>query len=81
MGPSFSKDICPIQSQLGEFKGNVAHSSGRYGLRIFHNHFPLTKPCSPWHETDNPSVKAVYEDFTGYSNGRNGAIAGGTGAV
>jgi hypothetical protein len=29
----------------------------------------------------NPQVPAVYENFTGYSNGRNGAIAGGTGAV
>jgi len=81
VGPSFSKDVCPISTQLGEFKDNVAHSSGRYGLRIFHNHTPLTKPCSPYHATTNPMVPAVYENFTGYSNGRNGAIAGGTGAV
>lgn len=80
MGPSFSLDVCPISSQLGEFRGNVAHSSGRYGLRIFHNHFPKQKPCEPYSDT-NLAVPAVYEDFTGYSNGRNGAIAGGTGAV
>ena len=31
---------------LGEFDGNVVHSVGRYGIRIFHEHTPRTKPCS-----------------------------------
>jgi hypothetical protein len=35
-GPSFDVNICPENSKLGEFKDNVAHSNGRYGLRIFH---------------------------------------------
>lgn len=32
MGPSFSEDVCPENERLGEFKDNVAHSMGRYGL-------------------------------------------------
>jgi hypothetical protein len=33
-GPSFASDICPPGLPLGEFDGNVAHSNGRFGLRI-----------------------------------------------
>ena len=36
IGPSFDPNICPENSKLGEFRDNVAHSNGRYGLRIFH---------------------------------------------
>jgi len=80
VGPSFSKDVCPLNAPLGEFNGNVAHSSGRYGLRIFHFHYPRQKPCSPYSDTNLP-VPAVYENYTGYKNGRNGAIAAMVGAV
>ena len=38
IGPSFDPNIRPTQSKLGEFRGNVAHSIGNYGLRIFHGH-------------------------------------------
>ena len=34
-GPSESEHICPVGEKLGKFDGNVAHSNGRYGLRIF----------------------------------------------
>jgi hypothetical protein len=69
---------------LGEFSNNVAHSNGRYGLRIFHNLIPRTYPCSPiiYDEknlTDpywkNPLITAHFVNFTSYKNGRNGAIA------
>jgi hypothetical protein len=40
IGPSFDANVCPENQKLGEFKNNVAHSNGRYGLRIFHNHIP-----------------------------------------
>ncbi len=45
-GTSFDKKVCPINTQLGEFDKNVAHSNGRYGLRIFHGHVPRKYPCS-----------------------------------
>ena len=45
-GPSFDPNICPTGERLGEFSGNVAHSVGRYGIRIFHEHTPRTKPCA-----------------------------------
>lgn len=47
MGPSFDPNVCPENSPLGEFTNNVAHSNGKYGLRIFHNLIPRTNPCSP----------------------------------
>jgi len=39
-GPSLDVNICPENSKLGEFRDNVAHSNGRYGLRIFHQLIP-----------------------------------------
>jgi hypothetical protein len=45
IGPSATTSICPFNAKLGEFRDNVAHSVGRYGLRIFHGHIPRTFPC------------------------------------
>jgi hypothetical protein len=84
MGPSFDANICPENSPLGEFSNNVAHSNGKYGLRIFHNLVPRTNPCSPivfdssnladpyW---KNPLITAHFVNFTSFKNHRNGAIA------
>ena len=44
-GPSFDPNICPENSPLGEFTNNVAHSNGRYGLRLFHKLKPRQYPC------------------------------------
>mmetsp|Transcript_8382 Transcript_8382/g.16636 ORF Transcript_8382/g.16636 Transcript_8382/m.16636 type:complete len:1637 (+) Transcript_8382:5150-10060(+) len=80
-GPSFTDQICPIHMKLGEFKGNAAHSVVKYGLRIFHEHIPLTYPCQPIKDDSledpwsaNPPVTAIYEDFTAYKCHRDGAI-------
>jgi hypothetical protein len=93
LGPSFTETICPENTRLGEFRGNVAHSNQRYGLRIFHTHIPRTRPCDPIIFDDsnplavgapypsNPAITAVYQDFVAWKNGRNGAIAEFTGAV
>jgi len=43
-GPSYDPNVCPQYEQLGEFTGNVAHSNGRYGLRIFEKFIPVTNP-------------------------------------
>jgi len=75
MGPSYDPGVCPEGAKLGSFDGNVAHSNGRYGLRIFHNHLPVEKMCEAYHITDNPIVHATYQNFLGYKNGRAGAIA------
>lgn len=75
---------------MGEFSDNVAHSVGRYGLRIFHNLIPRTNPCrplsadpltplDPYHA--NPVIPAKFERLTSWKNGRNGAIAERVGAV
>jgi len=46
-GPSANSNICPENDVVGEFRDNVAHSMGRYGLRIFHEMVPRKYPCSP----------------------------------
>ena len=93
MGPSFDPNICPTRSKLGEFRDNVAHSVGRYGLRIFHGLDAHEKPCSgnsfdetKWRNgedpyTGNPPITAIFENFLGYKNGRNGVIGEDVGAA
>lgn len=84
LGPSFTTSICPEYVKLGEFRDNVTHSNGRYGLRIFHVFVPLTYPCmgviydetnpdDPYHQ--NPLITANFYNLVSYKNGRNGAIA------
>jgi len=89
MGPSASNDICPENEKLGEFRGNAAHSNGRYGFRIFHNLMSRKYPCKPIvydhaNTTDpywkNPIIINNFYDFTGWKNKRNGAILGKVGA-
>ena len=77
-------NVCPENDRVGEFRGNSAHSMGRYGLRIFHNMIPRKYPCKPI-EIDpnrpddpfwkNPPITANFDDFTAWKCGRNGAIA------
>jgi hypothetical protein len=90
MGPSADTNICPENSKIGEFRDNVAHSNGRYGLRIFHNLIPREFPCKPqvFDPTDplnpypeNPHILARFENLVSYKNKRNGAIAERVGAV
>ena len=83
MGPSANKNICSENARVGEFRDNVAHSNGRYGLRIFHNMVPRKYPCKPvikdltrpddmfW---QNPLITANFNGLVSYKNGRAGAI-------
>ena len=81
-GPSYTPNICPRGERLLEFSGNVAHSNGRYGLRIFHEHSPRTNPCGDVFPTSaNPPIPARYENFLGYKNMRSGIIAETLGVV
>jgi hypothetical protein len=45
IGANFDPNICPERVKLGEFRNNTAHSSRKYGLRIFHALVPHTYPC------------------------------------
>lgn len=92
LGPSYTQTICPENTRLGEFRNNVAHSNGRYGLRIFHRLIPRQNPCAALvFDKDttkpgfpyplNPVIPAVFKDFTSWKNVENGAIAEQTGAV
>jgi len=82
-GPSYDPNVCPEFSPLGEFTNNVAHSNGRYGLRLFHKLVPLTNPCErvifdssnpsdPYHK--NPPITANFINVTSWKNQRNGVI-------
>ena len=92
IGPSADPNICPEFEQLGEFTGNVAHSNGRYGLRIFHRFTPVEDPCSGLatmaHENrEQPTgpgttpIVTHFRDFTAYKNNRTGVISTEMGAV
>jgi hypothetical protein len=67
IGASFNPDIRPTTAKLGEFRNNVAHSVGNYGLRIFHGHAP--------------AEIAYYEDHLSYRCGVNGVMGGDLGRV
>ena len=67
MGPSYDPNIKPTKSKLGEFRNNVAHSVGNYGLRIFHGH--------------QPPQTAFYEDHISYHCGKKGVMGGDYGMV
>ena len=78
--------MCPENQKLGEFVDNVAHSNGRYGLRLFHNHIPRTKQCAAInYDKDsasyNPPIPAQYKNLVSYKNKRNGAIVERAGAI
>lgn len=89
IGPSFDANICPENTKLGEFRDNVAHSNGRYGLRIFHNLIPREHPCEPFVYSGNPAdpypnnapIVAEFHNLVSWKNRRNGAIAERVGAV
>ena len=81
IGPSFDANICPENERLGEFRDNVAHSNGRYGLRIFHNLLPREHPCSPVNYETNKPITANFYNLVSYKNKRNCAIIEKSGAV
>lgn len=89
-GPQFDANICPENTKLGEFRENVGHSNGRYGLRILYSMIPRENPCEPmiYDPTDpsdpyptNRPITAEFINFVSWKNGRNGAIAERVGAV
>jgi len=67
-----------MNERLGDFKDNNAHSCGRHGLRI--NPAAL-KPREDPMDADSGLIPAVFDGFTAWKNGRNGAIAGLVGDV
>ena len=81
IGPSYDENICPENERLGEFRDNVAHSNGRYGLRIFHNLIPREHPCDPVDYETNKPITANFYNLVSYKNKRNGAIVELSGAV
>ena len=94
-GSSETEDICPEGVKLGKFEKNVAHTNGRYGLRVFPKHIPRTYPCvdamvepaqgSTNPESDaydkNPAIPAEYKNFLGFKNKRSAIITEEIGAL
>ena len=73
-GPASTNSLCPIHEPLRSFDNNIAHSVGRYGLRIFPGHQPRQRPCAPYSDTNLP-IDTTYSNFVAYRCQRNGAIA------
>jgi len=67
-GMSETDSICIRGTKLGSFRGNVAHSTWRYGLRIYPELIPRRFPCLPNDFDTNPGIEAVFEDFLTYKN-------------
>ena len=69
-------DFCPNLMPLLKFENNTAHSSDKYGLRIFEEFFP-TQTCTKdnlWQTLKN-GIPARFKNFVAYKNGMKGAIA------
>ncbi|GCB84299.1 hypothetical protein scyTo_0024861, partial [Scyliorhinus torazame] len=48
-GPSYSRDVCPRNVQLGQFRNNTVHSQGWFGLWIFEAYHPQKGGgCNSW---------------------------------
>jgi hypothetical protein len=58
MGQNADTTVCPENEKVGQFVGNHAHSTGRYGLRLFHQKIPRKFPCKPVVK----DMKVVYEN-------------------
>jgi len=66
-GPSATGDICPQGILLKEFSDNIAHSNGRFGLRVFIM-APRKYPCQPVMDKNlesgpfdaNPAIWSVF---------------------
>ena len=84
-GPSFTPNIWPRRTPLGEFSGNVAHSNWD-GLMVDRgprrdtleaeptNYNPRTNPGNPSNNnSENPPVIAEFRNFTAYKNRKNAA--------
>ena len=63
------EQLCPNFTPLGRFDGNVAHSTGRHGLKIS-DYFPARDGASCPDATTGET--AVFGDFVSYKNGRFG---------
>ena len=72
-GPSATTTVCPQFTELGAFEDNVAHSYGKYGLRIWQRFMPLKDPCSAA-GASNPYITTKLERFTAWKCKRDGAI-------
>lgn len=88
-GPSADPNICPEYERLGEFTGNVAHSNGKYGLRVFNRYIPVEDPCAgfnagagvmPTGPGTTPVISRI-TDFTSYKNNRSALISDEFGAL
>ena len=74
-GSPAADGVCPQGTPLGTFDNNVAHSNGRYGLRIYDNQdgwYPRRHPCSSV-GPNNEYVTMRFSNFLTYRNQVNGA--------
>lgn len=73
-GPSADRSICPPGEPLGAFEDNTAHSNVRYGVRVFNHWVPVKGNACSWGSSSAEPQTATLLRYTGYKNGRTGAI-------
>jgi hypothetical protein len=76
-GPSFTTAYCPVGAPLGQHFGNVAHSNGVHGLRLYPTVTPYNDPCNP----DSGAAPQHFYNFTSWRNGRHGIFGKRNGAL
>ena len=73
-GTTFGRGVCPQGAPLLNFSSNVAHSNGRYGLRIYSavgGFFPTHSQCDT-PSASNPYVSSSIRGLLSYRNKVNG---------
>ena len=73
-GVSIGVKSVPKQFPLGSFKDNVAHSNGKYGIRIFPEWTPINKPGQPVDNINVFTVQALFQNITLYKNKEKGFV-------
>ena len=72
------QNVCPETTPLGEFADNVAHSNGRYGLRIYEQLVGRSSPCNG----GSALTISRFKRLLSYRNNKNGVtVTAGGGLV
>ena len=76
-GPSFTTSYCPVGAPLGEHFGNIAHSNGVHGIRLY----PTVTPYNDMCDAASGAAPQYFYNFTSWRNGGHGVFGKRNGAL